>query len=250
MATTATAGTPDTASLIEDMHRHYSRPGSWRRTSARLAAGGRFALVAATRSLSAFLKRALDVAVSGTLLLGLAPFFAAIALVIKLTDRGPVLYWQTRIGRHGRPFPFPKFRTMVVDAERRLREISHLNQHGAGVTFKMKSDPRVTGIGRLLRRFSLDELPQLWCVLRGQMTLVGPRPPVPREVARYSLSDRVRLEVVPGLTCIWQVSGRSDIPFERQVELDRDYIFQQSVWLDVKILARTVPAVVTARGAY
>jgi len=118
------------------------------------------------------------------------------------------------------------------------------------VTFKMKTDPRITPVGRFIRRFSIDELPQLWCVLRGDMTLVGPRPPIPSEVARYGLKDRYRLSVKPGLTCIWQVSGRSEIPFEQQVELDIEYIQRQSIAADVKLLARTVPAVVRGRGAY
>jgi lipopolysaccharide/colanic/teichoic acid biosynthesis glycosyltransferase len=139
---------------------------------------------------------------------------------------------------------------MVVGAERLKAELLAQNSHGDCVTFKMKRDPRVTWIGRIIRKLSIDELPQLWCVFKGEMSLVGPRPPVPGEVARYSLADRRRLDVVPGLTCIWQVSGRGDIPFPEQVKLDVDYIESQNLWLDLKLLLQTVPAVLLGRGAY
>jgi lipopolysaccharide/colanic/teichoic acid biosynthesis glycosyltransferase len=195
-------------------------------------------------------KRALDVTVALTLLVALAPLFALVALLIKATDRGPVLFWQLRVGRWGREFRFPKFRSMVPNAERLLADLLAQNHHKNGVTFKLKRDPRVTWIGRILRRTSIDELPQLWCVLTGRMTLVGPRPAVPREVARYTLVERRRLAVTPGLTCIWQVSGRGNIPFDRQVEMDIEYIENWSLLLDLKILVRTVPAVLTGRGAY
>jgi len=204
----------------------------------------------ATRSL-AVTKRLLDLVVVVPALIVLSPVFAAVALAIRLYDGGPVLFWQKRVGLDGREFPFPKFRSMRVDAEAVRKEIEALNQHGAdGVTFKMKRDPRITPVGRFIRRFSIDELPQLWCVLSGDMTLVGPRPPIPSEVARYGLKDRCRLSVKPGLTCIWQVSGRSEIPFEQQVELDIEYIRGQSIGADIKLIARTVPAVVRGRGAY
>jgi lipopolysaccharide/colanic/teichoic acid biosynthesis glycosyltransferase len=195
-------------------------------------------------------KRGLDVFVSGLGLLAVAPLFAVIAVLIKLTDRGPVLFWQTRVGLHGREFPFPKFRSMVTDAESLKDSLLRENDHGSSITFKMKRDPRVTWIGSILRRFSLDELPQLWCVFVGDMSLVGPRPPVPREVALYTLRERRRLEVVPGLTCIWQVSGRGDIAFPQQVELDVDYIRRRGLLFDLKLLAMTIPAVLTGRGAY
>jgi lipopolysaccharide/colanic/teichoic acid biosynthesis glycosyltransferase len=196
------------------------------------------------------LKRSLDVVVSVLALLALAPLLALVALAIKLTDGGAVLFWQSRVGRHGREFRFPKFRSMVADAEARKAALAAVNSHGAkGVTFKMKGDPRITRIGRVIRRLSIDELPQLWLVLTGDMSLVGPRPPVPSEVARYTLEDRRRLEVTPGLTCIWQVSGRSEIPFERQVGLDVEYIESRSFLLDLRLLARTVPAVLAGRGA-
>lgn len=197
------------------------------------------------------LKRLLDIIGAGFLLVALAPLFLLVAAVIKLHDRGPVLFWQNRVGRWGREFPFPKFRSMVVNAEALKTELLKSNDHGTnGVTFKMKNDPRVTWIGRIIRKTSIDELPQLWCVLKGDMSLVGPRPPVPREVAKYTLAERRRLDVIPGLTCIWQVSGRGEIPFEKQVELDVDYIESQSLWTDFRILLMTVPAVVLGKGAY
>jgi lipopolysaccharide/colanic/teichoic acid biosynthesis glycosyltransferase len=140
---------------------------------------------------------------------------------------------------------------MVTDAEQRKLTLTSENQHGdAGITFKMKRDPRVTWIGSIIRKLSLDELPQLWCVLNGDMSLVGPRPPVPAEVARYTISDRRRLEVKPGLTCIWQVSGRSELPFEQQVRLDAQYIDSHSLLLDIYLLIKTIPAILTGRGAY
>jgi lipopolysaccharide/colanic/teichoic acid biosynthesis glycosyltransferase len=195
-------------------------------------------------------KRALDLAAGVVATLASLPLFALSATLIKLEDGGPVLYWQTRVGRHGRHFRFPKFRSMAVDAEARLAQLRAKNQHGEGVTFKLRQDPRVTRVGRLLRRFSLDELPQLWCVLRGEMTLVGPRPALPAEVARYSLADRRRLDVTPGLTCLWQIGGRSDIAFPQQCEMDLDYIRRRDLWLDLKILVKTIPAVVSGKGAY
>jgi lipopolysaccharide/colanic/teichoic acid biosynthesis glycosyltransferase len=195
-------------------------------------------------------KRAIDVAASGGALLLLSPLFAAVALAIKLTDHGPVFFWQARVGQWGAEFPFPKFRSMVVNAEALKAALSAQNHHGASVTFKMRNDPRITWIGRVIRKYSVDELPQLWCVLKGDMSLVGPRPPLPGEVASYTLADRRRLDVKPGLTCIWQVSGRGDIPFDKQVQLDVQYIESQSVWLDVQLLLKTIPAVLLGKGAY
>ena len=196
------------------------------------------------------LKRAVDVTVAGAALLLLSPLLLTIAALIKLHDGGSVLFWQARVGRHGRVFAFPKFRSMVAAAEQLKAALQEQNDHGDSVTFKMKRDPRITPIGRLLRRFSLDELPQLWCVLVGEMSLVGPRPPVPSEVARYTPQNRRRLDVQPGLTCIWQVSGRGELSFQEQVELDIQYIQQRSFWLDIKLLLLTVPAVLSGRGAY
>ena len=196
-------------------------------------------------------KRALDVVGAAVLLTLLAPLLAVVALLIKAQDGGPVLFWQVRVGRWGREFWCPKFRSMVVNAEQMKAELLRRNDHGGdGVTFKMRRDPRVTWVGRIIRKTSIDELPQLWCVLRGDMTLVGPRPPVPYEVARYTLAERRRLDVIPGLTCLWQVGGRGDLPFPRQVELDVEYIETRSFGTDLGILFRTVPAVVLGRGAY
>ena len=205
----------------------------------------------AVDGLRRFAKRAIDVTVSALALIALLPLFALVGLLIWLTDRGPVLHWQERVGLRGRVFRFPKFRSMVMNAEALVEQLSRQNQHGAaGVTFKMRADPRITWIGRVIRRTSIDELPQLWCVLVGDMSLVGPRPALPREVARYTLADRRRLEAVPGLTCHWQVQGRSEIPFPRQVELDVEYVEKGNLAVDVKLLGQTVPAVLTGRGAY
>lgn len=195
-------------------------------------------------------KRAFDLLVTLPLLLCLWPLFLVATVLIKLTDLGPVLFWQKRVGLNGREFWCPKFRSMVLDAEQRKVSLLAKNDHKESITFKMKSDPRVTWIGRFLRKSSIDELPQLWCVLTGDMSLVGPRPPVPEEVALYTQADRRRLVVVPGLTCLWQVNGRGDLPFAQQVTLDTQYIERRSLWFDLKILLRTIPAVLSGRGAY
>lgn len=195
-------------------------------------------------------KRTIDIVGSIVLLIALAPLFLIVGLLIKLTDRGPVFFVQTRVGQWGREFNFPKFRSMVINAEEIKDQLLEQSDLGDSVTFKMKKDPRVTWIGRIIRKFSIDELPQLWCVLRGDMSLVGPRPPVPREVEEYTLADRRRLDALPGLTCIWQVSGRSDIPFDKQVELDVQYIESQSLTMDILLLIKTVPAVLLGKGSY
>lgn len=196
-------------------------------------------------------KRGLDLALVVPAMVLLTPLFLLVALTIKLYDRGPVLFWQQRVGLNGRVFSFPKFRSMCVNAEAVRAALLATNEHGSeGVTFKMKRDPRITPIGRLIRRTSIDELPQLWSIVRGDMSLVGPRPPLVSEVARYTMEERQRLSVTPGLTCIWQVNGRSEIPFPQQVEMDIDYIQQRSIGNDIKLIAKTVPAVVRGRGAY
>jgi lipopolysaccharide/colanic/teichoic acid biosynthesis glycosyltransferase len=203
-----------------------------------------------TRKFS-LLKRSLDMALVFPAMLVLSPLLLLVALSIKLYDRGPVLFWQQRVGLDGRTFRFPKFRSMCVNAEAVQAALLATNEHGSeGVTFKMKRDPRITPVGRLIRRTSIDELPQLWCVLRGDMSLVGPRPPLVSEVARYTMQERQRLSVTPGLTCIWQVNGRSEIPFPQQVLMDIDYIQQRSMSNDVKLIAKTLPAVIRGRGAY
>lgn len=195
-------------------------------------------------------KRALDILVAGPLLILLLPFFILIGLAIRLESPGPILFKQMRVGRWGQLFKIYKFRSMYQDAEARKAELLAANEMTGGVIFKMQQDPRVTRMGRFIRKTSIDELPQLWNVLVGDMSLVGPRPPVPSEVNEYSLTDRRRLEVTPGITCIWQVSGRSSIPFPQQVELDVRYIESQSLATDLKILWQTVPAVLFGRGAY
>lgn len=202
------------------------------------------------RHLDHWSKRGLDLLLAGVTLLTTSPLMALAALLIKATDGGPVLHWQTRIGRNGQPFRFPKFRSMVVDAEARRAGLLHANHHGTGITFKMRHDPRITWIGRLLRRSSIDELPQLWCVLKGEMSLVGPRPALEQEVARYSLADRDRLDAIPGLTCIWQVSGRAELPFPEQVRMDVEYIRCRCLREDLRLLCKTIPAIVSGRGAY
>lgn len=196
------------------------------------------------------LKRLLDIVVSLTALLFLSPVFMLIALAVKLTSRGPLVFSQVRVGRYGRHFRFYKFRSMYADAEARKAALLAQNESKDGVIFKMKDDPRITPVGKILRKFSLDELPQLVNVLLGDMSLVGPRPPVPSEVREYTLEDRKRLNVIPGITCIWQVSGRSEIPFNEQVRLDKDYIATHGLWRDIVILFKTVPAILSGRGAY
>lgn len=197
----------------------------------------------------AILKRGFDIAMSFLLLLLLAPLFGLIALLIWIEDGGSIFFAQTRVGQFGREFKMYKFRSMCLDAEQKLKELLAKNQHQEGVTFKLKRDPRITRVGKWLRKFSLDELPQFYNVLIGDMSMVGPRPPVPREVAKYTLANRRRLAVKPGITCIWQVSGRSEIDFSGQVQLDVNYIESQSFRTDIKILALTVPAVISGKGA-
>ncbi|HEY3755941.1 MAG TPA: sugar transferase [Opitutaceae bacterium] len=197
-----------------------------------------------------FAKRGIDIVGSACALLMLSPILGLIAAAIHLQDRGPVLFPQTRVGRYGREFKMFKFRSMWPDAERRLADVLVQNHHQTGVTFKIKKDPRITPLGRYLRRFSLDELPQFCNVLIGEMSLVGPRPPLPREVALYTLSDRRRLLVKPGITCLWQISGRAEIDFTGQVKLDVNYIENQSLKQDLRILVKTVPAVIFGAGAY
>lgn len=197
------------------------------------------------------IKRTIDIAAVLPALICLSPLFAIVAALIKLHDYGPILFWQPRVGKDGVIFAFPKFRSMVVNSEAVRAKLLAENQHGeSGVTFKMKHDPRITPIGRFIRRFSIDELPQLWCVLTGDMSLVGPRPPIISEVEKYTMKDRARLSVTPGLTSIWAVSGRSEVPFPQQVEMDIEYIQQQSTFNDIKLLLKTVPAVLKGKGAY
>jgi exopolysaccharide biosynthesis polyprenyl glycosylphosphotransferase len=195
-------------------------------------------------------KRLLDITVAGLMVLLLSPLLLALVILIRLDSAGPAVYRQRRVGKGGREFTMFKFRSMVADAEAQRPDLEHLNESTGGVTFKLRDDPRITRVGRLLRRLSLDELPQLFNILRGEMSLVGPRPPLVTEVNLYSKWVRKRLEAVPGLTGLWQVSGRSEIGFDRMVEMDLFYIEHWSFWLDVWILIRTIPAVLSGRGAY
>jgi lipopolysaccharide/colanic/teichoic acid biosynthesis glycosyltransferase len=198
-------------------------------------------------------RRTVDVVIAGFGLLAIAPLLAAAAIGIKATSRGPVLFKQERIGKNGRRFAMLKLRTMRTDAEAQKDALIAAAAPAAPsgvVRFKSKTDPRITRIGRILRKFSVDELPQLWNVVAGDMTLVGPRPAVWREVKDYDPRALRRLEVPQGLTCLWQVGGRSDLTFEQQVELDIEYIDKTRPIDELRIVAKTVPAVVTGRGAY
>jgi len=194
-------------------------------------------------------KRAFDIAGSLAALILLGPLFLLIGWLIQIEDGEPVIFSQTRVGKFGREFKMYKFRSMRPNAEACLEEVLAGNRHKEGVTFKIKDDPRLTRVGKWIRKWSADELPQLFNVLKGDMSLVGPRPPLPREVALYSLADRRRLAVKPGITCLWQISGRSEIDFSGQVKLDVKYIESWSFMTDLKILAMTVPAVLSGKGA-
>jgi lipopolysaccharide/colanic/teichoic acid biosynthesis glycosyltransferase len=194
-------------------------------------------------------KRLLDVLLAGTGLVASAPLWGLIAVAIKLEDGGPVFFPQVRVGKDGRHFVIFKFRSMVQNAEALKAQLLAQNEMRDGILFKIRKDPRITRVGRLIRKLSLDELPQLFNVVRGDMSLVGPRPPVPSEVARYDPAHRRRLSATPGITCLWQVSGRNEIDFQGQVRLDVQYIERQSLGLDLAILLRTIPAVISGRGA-
>jgi exopolysaccharide biosynthesis polyprenyl glycosylphosphotransferase len=194
------------------------------------------------------LKRMFDITVSALALAALSPLLLGVAAVIKLTSRGPIFFKQKRVGLHGKPFHMLKFRSMVVNAEELKAKLEALNEQ-TGPVFKMKNDPRITRIGRFIRKYSIDELPQLLNVLRGEMSVVGPRPPIPSEVEKYATWQRRRLSVRPGLTCIWQVSGRNQISFEDWMYLDMRYIDHWSLGTDLGLILRTVPVVLTGSGA-
>jgi lipopolysaccharide/colanic/teichoic acid biosynthesis glycosyltransferase len=195
-------------------------------------------------------KRLLDIIGGLAGLIIYSPLIFVVAAVTKLMDGGPVLYRHTRVGLHGQEFICYKFRTMISNADEMKSGMLHDNHHDDDRTFKIKRDPRVTPFGLWLRRASIDEVPQLWNVVKGDMSLVGPRPPIPEEVERYTLADMRRLSVKPGLTCIWQVSGRSELSFPIQLRLDLQYIKKRNLWLDLKLILLTIPAVLTQRGAY
>ncbi|WP_425436568.1 sugar transferase [Paenibacillus herberti] len=196
------------------------------------------------------IKRVLDVVCSLIGLLLLSPVFVMFGLLIKLEDpKGSVFFYQTRVGKDGKPFRMYKFRSMVSNAEERLKELMAQNEV-QGAMFKMRDDPRITRVGRFIRKTSIDELPQLVNVLQGNMSLVGPRPPLPREVAEYTPYDRQRLEVTPGCTGLWQVSGRSSLSFEQMVELDLRYVRERSISMDLSILLRTVRVLLGSKDAF
>jgi exopolysaccharide biosynthesis polyprenyl glycosylphosphotransferase len=199
------------------------------------------------RELGLIIKRMIDVIGAGVGLVILSPVLLITAILIRVRDGSPIIFRQTRVGLHGRPFTILKFRTMAPDAEERLHEVAHLNEL-RGAAFKASNDPRMSTIGRRLRQLSIDELPQLWNVLTGEMSLVGPRPPLPSEVVEYDIWHRRRLSMKPGITGLWQVESRLEANFDRWVELDLSYIDRWTLWLDLSILLRTMPNVMMARG--
>ncbi len=193
-------------------------------------------------------KRLLDVVGALAGLLILVPLTLFVAIAIRLDTPGPILFKQTRVGLGGRPFSCWKFRSMIVKAESIKDELLHLNE-SSGPAFKITDDPRITKVGRVIRRYSIDEMPQVINVLEGSMSLVGPRPPLPGEVSQYTEDQLFRLSVKPGLTCLWQISGRSDISFDEWMKLDEIYVKTMSFWTDLKIIFHTIPAVLSGRGA-
>jgi exopolysaccharide biosynthesis polyprenyl glycosylphosphotransferase len=196
-----------------------------------------------------FAKRAFDLVVGGAILLMLVPVIPLVALMIRLDSPGPVFYRQDRVGRGGRLFKFYKFRSMRADSDRMRADLEQRNEQ-SGPVFKIKNDPRITAVGQFLRRSSLDEIPQIFNVLKGDMSIVGPRPALPGEVAKYEAWHRRRLDVKPGITCLWQVAGRNQVGFDEWMRLDIEYMTHRSVRADVEIFLKTIPAVIARRGAY
>ncbi|OIB03756.1 multidrug MFS transporter [Paenibacillus sp. LC231] len=195
-------------------------------------------------------KRGMDLLFALLGLILLSPLFLIVSILIKLEDpKGSVFFYQTRIGKNERPFRMYKFRSMVSNAEELLDKLLEQNEI-SGAMFKMKEDPRITKIGRFIRKTSIDELPQLWNVVRGEMSLVGPRPALPREVLQYSSYDKLRLKVSPGCTGLWQVSGRNNLSFQEMLALDLEYIERRGIWLDVKVMFRTVKIMIFPNSAY
>lgn len=243
VAVCATAGVPMT--LLSDLFGDYLPPPQVTRFGSLAALS--FAPVHHSRSML-MLKRVIDVAGSAILLAGTSPVIAAAAIAIRTTSPGPIFFRQIRCGKNGRHFQMVKLRTMVPDADAHKAELMSQNEMD-GPVFKMQHDPRVTPVGRMLRRWSIDELPQFWNVLLGDMSLVGPRPPVPIEVAEYATFDRRRLSMRPGITCFWQVRGRNQIGFDDWVKMDLEYIDTWSILNDVKILLKTIPATLRGTGS-
>ena len=200
-------------------------------------------------AMAVVVKRLFETTLSFLGLVALSPVFLVIAVLVKMTSKGPVFYAQKRVGKGGRVFNFYKFRSMVINADEIKKTLMAKNE-ATGPVFKMKHDPRITRVGRFIRKYSLDELPQLFNVLKNDMSLVGPRPPIPEEVKKYKRWQTQRLSIQPGITCIWQTSGRSRIGFEDWVRMDIHYIRNWSLWLDIKLLFKTIKTVVTADGAY
>ncbi len=242
--------TAERARLLRQTHRRLARGGvGWaRRRDLFVIAVGRL-LWRVRVGTTPRLKRAVDLLGGLVLLVIAAPIWLAIALGIKLEDGGPILFHQVRVGKDGRLFVMYKFRSMVLNAEALKADLMAQNEMRDGILFKIKNDPRITRVGRVIRKLSLDELPQLLNVLQGEMSLVGPRPPLPSEVALYDPADRRRLMATPGITCLWQVMGRNAIDFPGQVRLDVQYIERQTLGMDLVILLRTIPAVISGKGA-
>ena len=228
------------------LRQELKRPSVFRHHNIQL----RMVLWHATIRSSVCFKRLMDILLSVLAVILGSPVFLITALLVKVTSPGPIIFSQVRVGRYGRHFKFYKFRSMYIDAEARKAELLKLNESGDGVIFKMKHDPRITPVGRFIRKFSIDELPQLFNVLLGDMSLVGPCPPLPAEVRTYTLEERKRLNITPGITCLWQVSGRSELPFSKQIALDKEYIASRGAWKDFLILLKTVPAILTGKGAW
>lgn len=226
------------------------RPGTSSRLPSSPSSPAEAATIVVNESLGyAVSKRAFDLIVGSFILLLSVPVIPLVALMIRLDSKGPVFYRQDRVGKGGRTFKFYKFRSMRADSDR-LRADLEANNELAGPVFKMKNDPRVTAVGQFLRRSSLDELPQIFNVLKGDMSVVGPRPALPGEVAKYETWHRRRLEVKPGITCLWQVAGRSHVSFDEWMRLDLEYMSRRGLRADVDIFLKTIPAVIARRGAY
>jgi exopolysaccharide biosynthesis polyprenyl glycosylphosphotransferase len=242
--------TTERALLLQRSYRDLAAGGvTWSRRRDILAMTAQRAAWRAEVAGGQWIKRALDLVGALALLVVTAPILLAVALAVKLEDGGPVFFRQVRVGKDGRHFVIFKFRSMLQNAEALKAQLLAQNEMRDGILFKIRKDPRITRVGRLIRKLSLDELPQLFNVVRGDMSLVGPRPPVPSEVARYDPAHRRRLSATPGITCLWQVSGRNEIDFQGQVRLDVQYIERQTLGLDLAILLRTIPAVISGRGA-